>query len=118
MNESESADEEYAKALLNSPRGHYIINQALHLAIRELQKVPEEIREESNIADMKALLSVFRSPLVPKAGWHTQYEDGRQRPDGSDKMPMTGAKRRGRPRKFLAPNEASHAEPSMQAAKE
>ncbi len=40
---------EFAESL----RGNYILGQALHYAIKELEKVPVPYREVSNISDMK-----------------------------------------------------------------
>lgn len=34
-------------------RGHYILSQALSIAITQLEAVEEPYKEESNIADMK-----------------------------------------------------------------
>jgi hypothetical protein len=34
-------------------RGHYILSQALHIAITQLEAVDDPYKEESNIADMK-----------------------------------------------------------------
>lgn len=48
-----------ALALFDSLRGKFIIGQALHIAVRELEKVPEQYREVSNIRDMKALQRIF-----------------------------------------------------------
>lgn len=49
--------------LANSMRGRYILSQALHYGIAALEAVePEEVREESNIADMK-LLYEYAFPL-------------------------------------------------------
>ena len=42
---------EFAESL----RGNYILGQALHYAIKELEKVPVPYREVSNISDMKYL---------------------------------------------------------------
>ena len=39
-----------------SPRGEYIISQALVVAIEQLKTVPDKQREDSNIADMEYLL--------------------------------------------------------------
>lgn len=44
-----------AAALANSPRGHFIISQALTIAARALSEVPEPHTEHSNIADMRFL---------------------------------------------------------------
>lgn len=48
-----------AGRLLNSERGHYIISQALVVAIKQLKKVPIPHREISNIQDMEMLLELF-----------------------------------------------------------
>ena len=47
----------YLKAnnFLMSPRGQYIMAQALHHAIKTMKAVPEKHRENSNIADMEYL---------------------------------------------------------------
>lgn len=51
-----------ATKLLLSDRGHYIISQALAVAIETLEAVqPEVMRESSNIEDMKLL----RESLFP-----------------------------------------------------
>jgi hypothetical protein len=47
---------EEAKLLLKSERGAWIISQALHLAVEELEKVSPPFREESNIRDMRLLM--------------------------------------------------------------
>ena len=39
-----------------SPRGEYLISQALVIAIEQLKAVPDRQREDSNIADMEYLL--------------------------------------------------------------
>jgi hypothetical protein len=39
-----------------SPRGEYIISQALVTAIKQLKTMPDKQREDSNIADMEYLL--------------------------------------------------------------
>ena len=45
-------EEKRAVAFVNSMRGKYIIGQALHIAIGELEKVEPPHREQSNIDDM------------------------------------------------------------------
>lgn len=45
--------------LLNSIRGKYILSQALYYAIKELKKVKDTHRENSNIADMELLRNNF-----------------------------------------------------------
>ena len=54
-------EEKEAYNFLTSPRGTFIISQALCVAIETLNKVePSEIREQSNISDMEFLRdSVF-----------------------------------------------------------
>ena len=47
---------EMARQFSNSPRGRYIIGQALYIAIEKLKKVPSPQREESNIRDMEFLM--------------------------------------------------------------
>ena len=46
---------EKAVNFCNSIRGRYIIGQALHIAIEELNKVPAPHKEPSNIQDMEFL---------------------------------------------------------------
>ena len=49
-----SSDKEKAAEFANSPRGNFIIGQALHIAIDTLNQVePEVMREISNISDME-----------------------------------------------------------------
>ena len=59
-------DQTKAHAFLASMRGRYIVSQALHIAIKEMEAVePAVMREVSNIADMKRLQeSVFTFPTV------------------------------------------------------
>ena len=48
--------DQYAKELATSPRGVYLISQALHHAIEHMKTtVPEEFQEVSNIQDMEVL---------------------------------------------------------------
>ena len=51
---------------LGSPRGQYIVGQALAIAVKELEKVEPELQEKSNIADMK-----FLGEQLFKAGYAT-----------------------------------------------
>mgnify|MGYP003109842166 CR=1 FL=1 len=44
-----------ALQFLGSPRGQYIVGQALAIAVAELEKVEEPLQEKSNINDMKML---------------------------------------------------------------
>jgi hypothetical protein len=49
-----SSDKEKAAEFANTPRGNYILGQALYIAIETLNKVePEVMREISNISDME-----------------------------------------------------------------
>jgi len=54
MNDLELSLEEGANFLL-SLRGRLLLGQALNIAIPKMEEVPENRREISNIADMKAL---------------------------------------------------------------
>ena len=47
---------ERAKNLLDSIRGHFIVSQALLLAIEAIEKRPFRHQEPSNVEDMKLLL--------------------------------------------------------------
>ena len=53
--------------LLMSPRGDYIISQALYIAAQELEKVELPYREVSNITDMRMLTLQFPSYVVAEA---------------------------------------------------
>ena len=44
---------------INSNRGHYILAQALVIAIKELDKVDGAMKEVSNISDMQYLLDNY-----------------------------------------------------------
>jgi hypothetical protein len=76
-------ERERARALLESPRGHYIISQALTLAIEHLETEAPEFREVSNLADMRLL----RDELFPlfyiaqrgSAKWREMLDEQRQR---------------------------------------
>lgn len=50
---------------VNSPRGHYIISQALCVAVDELRSRPQRERQNSNIQDMEYLIEnafpIYRS---------------------------------------------------------
>ena len=61
MGLSDLERKKYVTALVNSQRGAYIIGQALHIAVEEMEKVPEPHREISNIDDMK----LIRDELFP-----------------------------------------------------
>ncbi len=50
-----------AFALAQSPRGQYILSQALTVAIDTLEQVPKPYREQSNIEDMRFI----RDQLFP-----------------------------------------------------
>ena len=50
--------------LLNSLRGRYIISQALHYGIQELERVPVPYQETSNLTDMRLLKEeLFNFPV-------------------------------------------------------
>jgi hypothetical protein len=51
---------------LGTPRGQYIVGQALAIAVKELEKVEKPLQEISNIADMK-----FLGEHLFKAGYVT-----------------------------------------------
>ena len=55
MTEEFTVEQEEAMALLDSLRGQYIIAQALHYGIQELEKVPVPYQETDNLNDMKLL---------------------------------------------------------------
>ena len=50
---------DWQNGFINSNRGHYILAQALVVAIRELDKVPGAMKEISNISDMQFLLDNY-----------------------------------------------------------
>jgi len=53
-----------AFALLDSMRGRYIVSQALHYGIQELERVPAPYQEVSNLNDMQYLREVlFNFPV-------------------------------------------------------
>ena len=57
-------EQEQASALINSFRGQYIMAQALHYGIQELEKVPVPYQETSNLNDMKLLrASLYSFPV-------------------------------------------------------
>ena len=53
---------EFATGFAKSIRGKFILGQALHYAIIELEKTDRPLREVSNISDMK-LLRDFLYPM-------------------------------------------------------
>ena len=57
----------------NSPRGKYIMAQALYYGIRKLLEVEGPLREVSNICDMKYLLDILYPGYeqIFKQGLHT-----------------------------------------------
>tara|TARA_Y100000310_G_scaffold34266_1_gene32423 strand:- start:1813 stop:2016 length:204 start_codon:yes stop_codon:yes gene_type:complete len=58
------ADDVVAREFASSIRGKYIVAQALHYAIRELEKVEGAMKEVSNIEDMKYLRNyVYSFPI-------------------------------------------------------
>lgn len=59
LSKMDKEDLEKMKAFINSPRGNYLISQALTEAIIRMEKVPKQYREISNLEDMKFLLKFF-----------------------------------------------------------
>lgn len=59
-------EEQQVLKFLGTPRGQYIVGQALAIAVKELEKVDEKLQEKSNIADMK-----FLGENLFKAGYVT-----------------------------------------------
>ena len=51
--------EDWQNGFINSNRGHFILAQALVVAIKELDKVPGAMKEVSNISDMQFLLDNY-----------------------------------------------------------
>ena len=51
--------EDWQNGFINSNRGHFILAQALVVAIKELDKVPGAMKEASNISDMQFLLDNY-----------------------------------------------------------
>jgi len=61
-----------AHSLMQSLRGHYIISQALAVAIDAMKKVPVSRREMSNIEDMEILREEVFSLFFPFEGKQMQ----------------------------------------------
>lgn len=59
-------NEQKVLKFLGTPRGQYIVGQALAIAVKELEKVESPLQEKSNIADMK-----FLGENLFKAGYVT-----------------------------------------------
>ena len=59
MKPSEDNELKQAVALFRSPRGQYILAEALFVAINTMKKVENVHREESNIRDMELLSKMF-----------------------------------------------------------
>jgi len=57
-------DKEFAIKFIQSPRGQYIMAQALYKAIEVMKAAPEREREYSNIADMELCQKVFDFPVA------------------------------------------------------
>jgi len=57
---------QYALKLFSTPRGIYIVSQALAVAIDVMRAKPEPEREISNIEDMEVLQAFFN--LYPNLG--------------------------------------------------
>ena len=57
-----------ALKFLGTPRGQYIVGQALAVAVKEMEKVEPALQEKSNIADMKFLgTNLFKAGYVTHA---------------------------------------------------
>ncbi len=57
-----------ALKFLGTPRGQYIVGQALAIAVKELEKVESALQEKSNISDMKFLgTNLFKAGYVTHA---------------------------------------------------
>jgi len=69
--------QQQALAFALSPRGNFIISQALWNAIKEMKKVKPPHREESNIKDMKYLMDNFFNlfSLVKNAEETKEYKE-------------------------------------------
>lgn len=52
-------EQEQALRMFDSPRGKFIIGQALYLALQKLGEVPDQFQEKSNMADMRLLQRIF-----------------------------------------------------------
>ena len=55
-------DKQQAIEFIQSPRGQFIMAQALYKAIEVMKAAPEREREDSNIADMELCQKVFDFP--------------------------------------------------------
>lgn len=51
--------QDWQNGFINSNRGHFILAQALVIAIKELDKVEGAMKEVSNISDMQFLLDNY-----------------------------------------------------------
>tara|TARA_R110000824_G_scaffold81401_4_gene204629 strand:- start:1503 stop:1757 length:255 start_codon:yes stop_codon:yes gene_type:complete len=61
---SEPTFKDKAFELLDSMRGRYILSQALHYGIQELERVPVPYQETSNLQDMTLLRQeLFNFPI-------------------------------------------------------
>ena len=59
---TQSVDKQLAIEFIQSPRGQYIMAQALYKGIEAMKAAPEQEREYSNIADMELCQKVFDFP--------------------------------------------------------
>jgi hypothetical protein len=54
-----------AEQLFKSPRGFYIISQAMHYGIKKLNEIPDPYKELSNIQDMEIIREcIFNFPIL------------------------------------------------------
>jgi hypothetical protein len=64
QDENFKTDKQLGIEFIQSPRGQYIMAQALHKAIEVMKAAPKREREYSNIADMELCQKVFDFPAV------------------------------------------------------
>ena len=65
---TQSVDKQLAIEFIQSPRGQYIMAQALYKGIEAMKAAPEREREYSNIADMELCQKVFDFPTFAFEG--------------------------------------------------
>ena len=71
--------EDWQEGFINSNRGHFILAQALVIAIKELDKVDGAMKEVSNISDMQFLLDhyfdVYQQVVKMEVGTRTSIAE-------------------------------------------
>lgn len=65
---TQSVDKQLAIEFIQSPRGQYIMAQALYKGIEAMKAAPDREREDSNIADMELCQKVFDFPTFAFEG--------------------------------------------------